>query len=82
MEQKESGGGRGMRKHDLKYLNRISNLYGLELYDVLHSDHSKSFIDFDAISMPLFNENIRGIAEFGKIIKNYIKLKRITNGLS
>jgi len=69
----------GTRKQPLDVLNKLADLYGVELIEILEENPKLSKVNA-ALSFRSedVNENdLQVIAEFRKIIKNYLKMKTI-----
>ncbi len=69
----------GSRNTPLDILNKLSDLYQVQLIDILEMKEedrkAKAVMAFRAEG--LSTEGYKAIGEFGKIVKNYIKMKSI-----
>ncbi|MEI7483388.1 MAG: helix-turn-helix transcriptional regulator [Ignavibacteriota bacterium] len=69
----------GSRNTPLDILNNLSDLYQVQLIDILEMKEedrkAKTAMAFRAEG--LSSEGYKAIGEFGKIVKNYLKMKRI-----
>lgn len=59
-------------------LNKISNLFGVELIELLEEDSSEKMANmaFAFRSVKFTAEDLQAIGRFRKIVKNYLKLKK------
>lgn len=69
----------GERKTPLDILNKLSDLFQVELIDLLEMQEEdrkeRTALSFRADE--LSKEGYKAIGEFGKVVKNYLKMKRI-----
>jgi len=69
----------GNRNAPLDVLNKLSDLYQVQLIDILEMKEedrkAKSAMAFRADDLSV--EGYKAIADFGKIVKNYLKMKKI-----
>lgn len=68
----------GSRNAPLEVLNKLSDLYQVQLIDILEMKEedrkAKSAMAFRADDLSV--EGYKAIADFGKIVKNYLKMKK------
>ncbi len=68
----------GQRNCPLNILNKLADLYRVELIDIMNMDtEDKSIHKIAFRSNDLSKGGYLALAEFGKIIKNYLKMKKI-----
>jgi transcriptional regulator with XRE-family HTH domain len=70
------------REISIVHLNKIADLFGIELEDLLESDKRSTTANlaFAFRSQGTTDEDIASIAAFQKVVKNYIKMQKIANG--
>ena len=71
----------GDREIPLEVLNKSANLFGIELIDLLESnpDSATANIAFAFRAQNLTTEDLNSIAQFQKIVRNYMKMTRNLN---
>ncbi len=69
------------REISLLNLTRLADLFGIEIDDLIEPDrlHKEANLAFAFRSEGLEEQDIKGIASFQKVVKNYIKIVRIAN---
>ena len=69
----------GSRAVPLENLNKLADLFGIDLSDLMEEnpDLQKANVAFAFRANEVNSEDMRIIAEFGKIVKNYIKLRAL-----
>ncbi|MFA5010675.1 MAG: helix-turn-helix transcriptional regulator [Ignavibacteria bacterium] len=69
----------GERKTPLDILNKLSDLFQVELIDLLemYEEDRKERAALSFRADELSKEGYKAIGEFGKVVKNYLKMKRI-----
>jgi transcriptional regulator with XRE-family HTH domain len=72
----------GERDIPLPHLEKLSDLYGVEVADLMSSESDLLQADFAFAfrTNSLSESDLQSIAEFQKIVKNYLKLKSINDG--
>ena len=67
----------GTREIPIQYLEKLADLFGVELYDLMESNlaHQEANIAFAFRADQLDSVNLENISRFKKIVKNYIKMK-------
>lgn len=70
---------RGARKISLTELEKLADLFGVELSDLLEEDLELINLNlaFAFRSEETEDEDIKQIAKFKKLVKNYLKMKRL-----
>jgi transcriptional regulator with XRE-family HTH domain len=70
---------KGKREISLTHLEKLSNLYGIEIEDFFEEDPESIVINmaFAFRGNSISNEDSEGIASFHRIVKNYIEMKNI-----
>jgi transcriptional regulator with XRE-family HTH domain len=70
------------REISIVHLNKIADLFGIELEELLESDKKNNTVNlaFAFRSQGTTDEDIASIAAFQKVVKNYIKMQKISNG--
>lgn len=63
-------------------LEKLANLFGVELEDLLEEDPAKQTagLAFAFRSDGIDQDDMAGIAAFQKVVKNYLRMKDIANG--
>lgn len=72
---------KGDREISLLFLNKLCNLYGIELEDLLEPDTASKTANL-AFAFRVDSKNqqdLTSIAQFQKIVKNYLRMKKILN---
>jgi len=72
---------KGEREISLLFLNKLCDLYGIELEDLLEPDAASKTANL-AFAFRIDSQNqqdLTSIAQFQKIVKNYLKMKKILN---
>lgn len=72
---------KGEREISLVFLNKLCDLYGIELDDLLDPDAASKTANL-AFAFRVNSkdkQDLASIAQFQKIIKNYLKMKKILN---
>lgn len=67
----------GERKIPLETLNKLSDLYGTELIDLLEGNLENIQVNIAFRAEKLGEEDLQTIAQFKKIVKNYLKMIKI-----
>lgn len=69
------------REIPIKHLQSLSDLFGIELIDLIETDPTtaQANIAFAFRSNQVSTPDLSQIAQFRKIVKNYIKLKKLAN---
>lgn len=72
----------GEREIPLPHLEKLSDLYGVEITDLMSTDSEflQANFAFAFRTNGLTESDLQGIADFQKIVKNYLKLKSIKDG--
>lgn len=72
----------GEREIPLPHLEKLSDLYGVEMVDLMSEDSEfkQASFAFAFRTNGLAEADLQSIADFQKIVKNYLKLKSIKNG--
>lgn len=72
----------GEREIPLPYLEKLSDLYGVEVSDLVseESEFQQANFAFASRTNGLAESDLQSIADFQKIVKNYLKLKSIKDG--
>ncbi len=69
---------RGVRDISVTELNKLSELFGVELSDLLEDDLEIQKLNLAfAFRSGNNNEDLESVAAFKKVVMNYIKMKRI-----
>ena len=63
-------------------LEKLANLYGIELEDLLEENSANKAVGlaFAFRSTGMCEDDMTSIAQFRKIVKNYLKIKTLVNG--
>ena len=71
----------GTREISLDYLNKLSNLFNVELEDLIEEDENlaNANIAFAFRSNDLNGGDLKQVASFQKVIKNYLKIQMLLN---
>ena len=71
----------GEREIPLEVLNKSANLFGIELIDLLESnpDSATANLAFAFRAKDLTTEDLNSIAQFQKVVRNYIKMAQNLN---
>ena len=68
------------REISIVQLNKLSDLFGVELEDFISEDvKDKADMAFAFRSDGITEENLSSIASFQKVVKNYLQMKRLSN---
>ena len=69
----------GDRTPPVKHLQSLANLFGVELIELLEKEpaYAMANVAFAFRTNELPSSDLKGIANFRKIVKNYLKLKQI-----
>jgi transcriptional regulator with XRE-family HTH domain len=69
----------GNREIPIEHLQKLSDLFGVELYDLMESDDliDKVNLALAIRASTLSDTDIKRISEFKRIIKNYLKMLKI-----
>lgn len=72
----------GEREIPLSHLEKLSDLFGVEVSDLMNSESELQQANFAFAfrTNALAERDLRSIADFQKIVKNYLKLKSIKDG--
>jgi transcriptional regulator with XRE-family HTH domain len=72
----------GEREIPLPQLEKLSDLYGVEVSDLMsnESEFQQANFAFAFRTNGLADTDLQSIADFQKIVKNYLKLKSIKDG--
>ncbi len=72
----------GEREIPLPHLEKLSDLYGVEVSDLMskESEFQQANFAFAFRTNGLAESDLQSIADFQKIVKNYLKLKSIKDG--
>ena len=72
----------GERDVTLVHLHALSDIFGIEIEDLLepHSVHKEANLAFAFRSDGLEEGDVKSIAEFQKVVKNYLKIDQIAHG--
>src|SRR5258706_13235119 len=72
----------GEREIPLPHLEKMSDLYGVEVADLMDDNPAawQARVAFAFRTDGLTESDLHGIADFQKIVKNYLKLKSINDG--
>ena len=67
----------GNREIPLEHLEKLADLFGVELYDLMESDlvNQKATLAFAFRADQVDVKDLQNISRFKKIVKNYIKMK-------
>ena len=67
------------REIPLLHLEKLADLYNIEVADLMESstDVQKATVAFAFRAESLEPEDLKSIAEFQKVVKNYLKMQRI-----
>jgi transcriptional regulator with XRE-family HTH domain len=67
----------GNREIPVEHLEKLADLFGVELYDLLESDltNQKANLAFAFRADQIDEKDLENISRFKKIVKNYIKMK-------
>lgn len=67
----------GNREIPVEHLEKLADLFGVELYDLLESDltNQKANLAFAFRAEQIDEKDLENISRFKKIVKNYIKMK-------
>lgn len=70
------------REISIVNLEKLANLFGIELEDLLeeNSVHQTASLAFAFRSSGMDENDMSGVAEFQKIVKNYLKIKALAHG--
>jgi transcriptional regulator with XRE-family HTH domain len=70
------------REISLVHLNKLADLFGIELSDLLAANRIEKYANlaFAFRSQKLEEEDYKSIAEFQKIVKNYIQIVKLAQG--
>ncbi len=71
----------GSRNPSIEELNQLSDLFGIELSALLEEDDEMNAVDVALAfrSDEVTNDDLKQVADFQKIVKNYLKIQRIKN---
>ena len=71
----------GEREIPLEVLNKSANLFGIELIELLESndDYNSANLAFAFRAKDLTIEDLNSIAQFQKVVRNYIKMAQNLN---
>lgn len=71
----------GKREIPLAQLEKFTDLFAIELEDILEENAEKRNVNFAFAfrADSILEEDLCSIAEFQRIVKNYLKLKELTN---
>lgn len=71
----------GEREIPLEVLNKSANLFGIELIELLESndDYTSANLAFAFRANDLTTEDLNGIAQFQKVVRNYLKMVQNLN---
>lgn len=69
------------RRIPVVHLNKLADLFGVELHDLLTEDlvNQSLNVSFAFRATNLTNEDLQNIAQFKRIVKNYLKLVDLKN---
>src|SRR5690242_3036344 len=69
----------GSREISIENLKKLSNLFGVELYNLIEQNAtiSQANIAFAFRANQLSTDDLKAIADFKKIVNNYIKIKEL-----
>lgn len=72
----------GEREIPLPHLEKLSDLYGVEVADLMSTDSEflQANFAFAFRTNGLAESDLQSVADFQKIVKNYLKLKSIKDG--
>lgn len=68
----------GQREINLKKLESLADFFGVELLDLIEEDRELVFTDLAFRSDEITNDDLKQISEFKKIIRNYLKMRKIS----
>jgi transcriptional regulator with XRE-family HTH domain len=73
----------GERTIPIDVLHRLADLFGIELLDLIEEnpDQTIANVAFAFRADQLQTQDLQGIADFRKIVKNYLKLKKLSGEL-
>jgi transcriptional regulator with XRE-family HTH domain len=71
----------GKREIPLEQLNKISDLFGVELIDLMEKDfdHFKANISFAFRANEISSADMESLAKVKKIVKNYLSMLKVEN---
>jgi transcriptional regulator with XRE-family HTH domain len=72
---------KGEREISLDQLEKLANVFGIDLLDLLNSDSNQCQINyaFAFKASELTTVDLNSIADFQNVVKSYLKMKRIAN---
>lgn len=74
----------GERNVPLEHLEKLANFFGIDTYDLLeeNTENQQSMIAFAFRADELNSEDMNGIAAFRKVVRNYLKMKEVSQKMS
>lgn len=71
----------GEREISLVHLKKLSNLFGVEIEELLEKDSSLRSANFAFAfrSDGIVQEDLKSIASFQRVVKNYVKMVKLSN---
>ncbi len=70
----------GERQIPLEHLEKLADFFGVDTYDFLDesTENQQTMVAFAFRAEELLPEDMKSIAAFRKVVKNYIKMKEVT----
>lgn len=74
----------GERNVPLEHLEKLANFFGIDTYDLLdeNTENQQSMVAFAFRADELNSEDMNGIAAFRKVVRNYLKMKEVSQKMS
>ena len=74
----------GERNVPLEHLEKLANFFGIDTYDLLeeNTENQQSMVAFAFRADELNAEDMNGIAAFRKVVRNYLKMKEVSQKVS
>ena len=74
----------GERNIPLEHLEKLANFFGIDTYDLLeeNTENQQSMVAFAFRADELNSEDMNGIAAFRKVVRNYLKMKEVSQKMS
>lgn len=71
----------GKREIPMELLEKLADLFRVDLYDLLEEDATAQTVNiaFAYRAEDLDAKDVKAISQFNKLVKNYLKIKRLQN---
>lgn len=75
---------KGERNVPLEHLEKLANFFGIDTYDFFEeiTENQQSMVAFAFRADELNREDMNGIAAFRKVVRNYLKMKEVSQKMS